>query len=157
MATFDYCTEAEVRLTLGGASEQEVPSAQLAPAIVKGTADIRTVLPSDLVDSIDDLTISAIPIIINSICEDLSAYYVMRGIYRQNDALLAEWMDNYKAAYKKLEDIRDHKITIDEITSQEQVLSSTNDYVPTFDVDDPTKWTQDQNRLDDIATDRADV
>lgn len=38
--------------------------------------------------------------------------------------------------------------------SSMQILASTDDYHSTFNEDDPTKWSQDSNKLDDIADER---
>lgn len=165
MPAFDYCTMADVRLALGGISTTQAPDANVTQGITKAMADIKTVLPHDLVDAIDALGAGAIPPIMKSICEDLAGYYVMRGLYRDNEPLLSEWTDKYEKinqeetstkAKGKLQQIRDHEITIDEIETQQQVLSSTNDYLPTFDVDDPINWKQDTDRLKDIADERAE-
>lgn len=162
---YDYCTKADVRLVVGAMSETQAPDDNVQQGITKAMADIKTVLPHGLVDAIDALGAGAIPPVIKSICEDLAAYYLMRGLYRDNEPLLSEWTDKYEKinqeaagdrAKGKLQQIRDHDITIDEIASQEQVLSSTNEYLPTFDVDDPVNWKQDPDRLKDIADERAE-
>ena len=91
------------------------------------------------------------PAIIQSLSEDIAAYYVMRGLYSGKMPSTNEWIDRYKEAKDILKQIAEGKKQIEGITVDVgAVQSSTKDYKRTFNESDETNWEIDSGKLEDL-------
>ena len=146
-----FCEDTDV-LTNLNMSTTDVPSALLAKAIIKADAEIRAAFSSDLLAALDAL--GTVPAIIKSLSEDISSYYVMRGLYSGNTPSINAWIEKYKEAKDTLEKIAEGTLQIEGIILKVgTVQSSTKDYKRTFDERDETSWETDPDKLEDLADD----
>ena len=101
---------------------------------------------------------TAIPPVLRTLSEDITCYYFIRSTYVQDGERKNQYADSYKEAVKQLEQIRDGKTPLaltsgallSHITTG-KIISSTQDYAPTFDEGSPENWTGDSEKDDDIA------
>ncbi len=106
---------------------------------------------------------TTVPPIITSLCEQLSMGYLYRQLSRggkeslnRGDTLIKGVMDNLNAlADNKFSIVNTTGSVISSRTDRKTVLSSTNDYYPTFAEDDPLNWKVDSDKLSDIENDRG--
>ena len=146
-----FCEDTDV-LTNLNMSATDVPSALLAKAIVKADAEIRAAFSSDLLAALDALETT--PAIIKSLSEDISSYFVMRGLYSGNTPSINAWIEKYKEAKEILKDIASGTKQIEGITVDVGAIqSSTKDYKRTFDERDETNWETDPDKLEDLDND----
>jgi len=147
----NFCEVSDV-LTNLNMSETNVPEALLAKAIIKGEAEVRAAFSSDLLAALD--ASETTPAIIKSLAEDISSYYVMRGLYAGNTPSINAWIDRYKDAKEMLKEIAAGTKKIEEVDVEiGGVKSSTKDYKRTFSEQDETNWEIDSYKLRDLAND----
>jgi len=99
-----------------------------------------------------------VPPLINQLTKELASYYILRTIYTRDNVEKSEWVQEYKTNVdKQLQDLVTRKINLIDANgdlvgeSEASVESNTEDYTPTFDVDEPENWKQDEDKLDDIS------
>ena len=105
-------------------------------------------------------TSTSIPTSLTSITEQLAMGYYFKNSSRgskesisRGEALIREAKDLIKEIANFGADLLDNSYAVI-ASSQAQVTSSTSDYTATMDEDDPLDWQPDQDKLDDIETDR---
>jgi phage gp36-like protein len=132
-------------------------------------ADARITEKINRADSLINSYIGAIysvPVTENGMVElmslEMTCYFVLRSLYSSDNQNLMQWQDKYKQHEARLKEIRDGKIQLfndttgaELGTNGQRLETSTESYRTTFDVDDETDWTQDSNRLEDIANSRS--
>ena len=108
------------------------------------------------------LPFSTVPPLVRSLTEDISCYYTVRAAYVHDGELQNKFKDDFKDAFVTLKSIRDGETklaltdgSILPSRADDRYRCSTEDYAPTFNHDDAKKWKTDQDRLDDIRTERA--
>ena len=146
-----FCVTTDILTNISMATT-DVPTALLAKAIIKADAEIRAAFSTDLLAALDALEVT--PAIVKSLSEDISSYYVMRGLYAGNTPSINAWIDRYKDAKEMLKDIAAGTRKIEEVDVEiGGVKSSTKDYKRTFDERDETNWAIDSDKLEDLAND----
>jgi len=146
-----FCVTTDILTNISMATT-DVPTALLAKAIIKADAEIRAAFSTDLLAALDALEVT--PAIVKSLSEDISSYYVMRGLYAGNTPSINAWIDRYKDAKEMLKEIAAGTKKIEEVDVEiGGVQSSTSGYKRTFDERDETDWGIDSNKLEDLAND----
>jgi len=146
-----FCVTTDILTNISMATT-DVPTALLAKAIIKADAEIRAAFSTDLLAALDALEVT--PAIVKSLSEDISSYYVMRGLYAGNTPSINAWIDRYKDAKEMLKEIAAGTKKIEEVDVEiGGVKSSTKDYKRTFDERDETNWAIDSDKLEDLAND----
>lgn len=107
-------------------------------------------------------TSTSIPPVATTWCEWLSMGYMYENLsrgggkaFQRADRFIEKAMDNMKDVVNYEANVVDSSgEPINDKSDAFQVLSNTDDYHETFNEDDPLHWSQDPDKLDDIATDR---
>lgn len=107
------------------------------------------------------LPFTTVPPLIRKLTEDIASYYTLRGSYVKDGQLRQEYLDDFLEAKETLQKIHDGTLKlaltngslVDALTST-RFLSSSDNYAPTFEMDEPTDWEVDTTRLDDVEADR---
>lgn len=110
-------------------------------------------------------TVTGGPVILKMIAEDITTYFTIRSSYNGDNQSYNEWVDKYNLAIEQLELIKDGDIALtdsngtpfSERTTERinLVESTTEDYAPFFEEDDPLDWVVDSDKLDSINDDRG--
>lgn len=141
-----FCETTDV-LTNLNMSATEVPTALLAKAIIKASAEIRSAFSSDLLAALDALATA--PAIIKSLAEDIASYYVMRGLYAGNTPSINAWIEKYKESKETLKEIAAGTLQIEGIgVDIGAIQSTTKDFKRTFSEEDETNWEVDSTKFD---------
>lgn len=165
-----YCSIADVRVMINanagtaGADESVLSDAQVTTHIERSESIINAFVGSKYTTP---FTAGSIPPIIKSACIDISTYYCLYVLYSRDSQNVNEWIEEFfnKWIDKEnkngiLDQIKDGKLPIDLEDGSEapvatpEVKSNTQTYHTTFDADDPINWTQDEDKLEDIANGR---
>jgi len=108
-------------------------------------------------------TSTAVPPLLTSLCETLSEGYMYQRMSRggkesvnRAKTLIDQAVDNLKLiAEYKLDLVNTAgSVVTDMSQTAYRVLSNTTDYSNTFNEDDPLNWEVDQDKLDDIESER---
>ena len=106
-------------------------------------------------------TAASTPPGIIQISDALVAMWSMRSLYTRDGLNINDWVaDLGEQALKDLEKIANGEISLADNSSKRvsintQVESSTEDYMPIFNLDESENWEIDSDQLDDIADDRT--
>lgn len=107
------------------------------------------------------LPFTTVPPVVRTLSEDIACYFAVRSAYTQDGQNLNQYYPEYKEALKSLESIRsgDIKLSLTDgslipTLSTNRFLSSTKEYAPIINLDDPENWRVDPNQLEDIADGR---
>lgn len=104
-------------------------------------------------------TSTSTPPLIQTLSQDLSAYYTYRSKFTGDGANKFEYLDTLmQIALETLNQIQESKMdvvgvagaVVSEISSSSKIYSSTENYTPAFDVDDEFNWKIDPNRINAI-------
>jgi phage gp36-like protein len=166
-----YCTVADVRNiinpngTVEGVDSDSLSDAKVETHIERAESLINSYLGSKYTTPF--LT-GNIPPLVKTVCIDIAAYYCLYVIYSRDSQNINDWvLDYYNRHIDKdnqqgtLNLLRNGDLVLLDINgnelprTSEPIESNNEDYHPTFDVDAPENWTQDTNKLDDIANERA--
>lgn len=109
------------------------------------------------------LTSTTIPPAVTNICKWLAIGYLYEANSRGSKEAYQRADRYIKKATKNLEDLRDYKAELVDISGDIvedksdnlQILSSSSDYAPTFNEDDELNWGVDSTKLDDISSERS--
>lgn len=158
-----YCTTTSVETLWGGTTFAGLTS--LADEFVteaEGEANKYLSQRYDL-SSAPFQTSTTIPPALTNICKWYAIGYLYEATARgSKDAFVRA--DRYiKKANRNLMDIVNYKASLvdvdgDEVadnSTQLQIISSTEDYSPTFNEDDPLNWSPDSTKLSDIESERS--
>lgn len=112
--------------------------------------------------SLYSLPISPVPPILRTIAEDIACYFAVRSAYTQDGQNVNQYYPEYKKAMETLELLKDGEIKLSytdgstvAVSSTNRFLSSSENYTPIFNVDDPENWKVDPDQTDDIANARS--
>ena len=103
------------------------------------------------------------PPVIKTISVDISGYYVMRSLYRDESQNKSEWTKElYDNAIDLLDQIAEGDVKLVDVDGNEieftgnadDTESNTMDYTPTFDEANTINQTVSPSKLDDIADDK---
>lgn len=109
-------------------------------------------------------TSTSTPPVIKQLAQEVCGYYVYRSLFMKDNINKNDWVETlWEEAKKTLEAIRDGKqdvvsstgSVIAELNASSKVDSNFETYSPIFNMDDPTSQSVDQDRLDDISSDRG--
>ena len=152
-----YGGSGDTRAVSGNPSEAEVSATMLALARQKATALVNSYLEQQFPDIVPWTASGDVPNLINSITDDIASYYIRRD----NHVAVMPMSDEVKAEYWEkpislLEQIRDRKLQLPELTSQltDEIRANRSAYPTVFDMDDIKKQGVDSDLIDGIAADR---
>ena len=107
---------------------------------------------------------SSVPPLLKTISEDITSFYTYRSLFSSDNQNLSEWTDKFEEAMKMLKELHDGDMDlvdennniIDEITTSaiDRIESTTQDYQPFFDEDEPVDWKTDDDKLTNIKDNR---
>lgn len=108
-------------------------------------------------------TSTSIPPVVTKICKWLAIGYLYEANSRGSKESFARADRYIKRAEKNLMDIRDYKAelvdtggaAVTDDSENLQIVSSTEDYAPTFNEDNPTNWAVDPTKISDISSERS--
>ena len=109
-------------------------------------------------------TSTSTPPLIKQLSQDVCAYYTYRSLFMKDNINKNDWVESlWEEAKKVLEAIRDGEqdvvssggSVLVEIHADSKVDSNFEGYTPIFNMDVETSQAVDQDRLDDIASDRG--
>lgn len=110
------------------------------------------------------LPLATTPPILQSLATDLTIYYLItrRNLWTAEQVKQSTWPDRYKSIMEMLEQIASGQLPLvdgsgdllEQNTSNAPIISTTSGYIPTFNEDQPSEWSQDSNKMDDIEGDR---
>jgi phage gp36-like protein len=164
-----YCSITDIRNMLNPMTKGMGPDV-LSDDLVENNIKKAEGLINSYIGSIYTLpfTTGNVPSIIKTICADLACYYCLLILFSRDSQNENEWIETF---YTKHIDIINKNGTLDKIKDgcltiigedgteapkpRESIKSDTEDYHPTFDVDNPLNWNQDKDRLDDISNRRS--
>lgn len=104
------------------------------------------------------------PPLIKTLAEDISGCYLFRSKFTKDSHNTSEWSDDlFNKAMRTLDLIKKGEIdvinanggVIEERIAASKISSNTKNYQPFFDVDEPTSWRVDPNRLNDVLSARG--
>jgi len=106
---------------------------------------------------------TTVPPMVQTLTEWLSLGYLYENTARGSENTYQRADRYIKKAMDNLMDIADHKAdlvsssgeVIAEAALGLQILSTSTDYHSTFNEDDPLNWSVDQDKVDDIVTERS--
>lgn len=108
-------------------------------------------------------TSTSTPPLIQTLSQDLAAYYTYRSKFTGDNANKFEYLDTLmQIALETLNQIQEGKMdvvgtggaVVSEVSSSSKIYSSTESYTPAFDVDDEFDWKFDTDRIDAIRSAR---
>lgn len=144
----------------GGTTTSDTEAvATFSTHIDRAEGDINAVLAEKY-----SLPFTAVPPSVRSWSQDLACFYFLRAAVAQDGRVGDSSSGQFKAAYERLLAAQASgfkgvlAMTDGSLYSRKtstRFLSSTKDYAPTFDQDDPKNWEVDPDRLDDISGERA--
>jgi phage gp36-like protein len=148
-----YCTIDDVRLNLDQFEENVISDADVTSFIAKAEAYINSILAN-----VYTLPFVVTIPLLKDVSTDLACYYVLRRNYTRDNMSTSDWvMQFWEDFNKKMEDIKDGKISLVDdsgnvIAYGSKLIQHNNEnYTPTCDLGDAEDWVIDPDRLDDIA------
>jgi len=158
-----YCTATQVRDVLAGVTTSEMSDVAVENKIAYSESIINAYVAWRY-----NVPFTTIPPLVETICIDISAYYVIRTLFTRDNINRNDYIDDFllkhldtKNKTGTLYDIYngDTSLTLADgssaAASTDIFDSNTSDYIPTFDVDDVLNWKVDTNRLEDIEDERS--
>lgn len=105
-------------------------------------------------------TSGSVPPMLKTLSEDIASYFTYRSLYSSDNQNFNEWTDKFKMAVEMLDQIRESELDLvnstgaiipDRTTATiDKIISTTEDYQPFFDIDEPTDWKNDEDREDEV-------
>ncbi|MCW8830736.1 MAG: DUF1320 domain-containing protein [Gammaproteobacteria bacterium] len=159
-----YCTATQVRDVLSGVNTSVMTDEAIENKIAYAESIINAYVAWRY-----NVPFSTTPALIETICIDITAYYVMRTLFTRDNVNTNEYIYefllkhlNTKEKTGTLYDLQNGDISLtlpdgsSPPASTEVFDSNITNYVPTFDVDGVLDWEVSSERLEDIANDRSD-
>jgi len=149
-----YTTVARIRKVLPKLTSTVMVDADVASEIEKAEAIINSKIGNKYTVP---FVSGSVPPVIQGFAEDITAYLIMRTMYTQDSQNKTAWIDDFKTAISNLNAIRDGKqVVLDSsgnelARAEEEVHSNNMNYNPTFDVDNPEEWEQNEDKIDEIS------
>lgn len=107
---------------------------------------------------------SSVPPMLKTISEDLTSFYSYRSFFSSDNQNFNEWTDKFKSSMELLDDLRSGDLDLvddsgniigeKETADVDKIESTTQDYQPFFDEDEPISWAVDDDKLDNIKDNR---
>lgn len=104
------------------------------------------------------LPFTTVPPLVRMLAEDIASFYALRGVIAQDGQVDNEQIKRFEPAIELLDSIAagDTKLALTDgsllsTRTTARMMSTTEDYAPTFNLDDPEDWELDDDRLDDIG------
>lgn len=158
MAELVYGNSGDCRLELGNPSEAEVSASLLDLSRRNATRLVNSFVEKAYPSQIPFTASDDIPLLLNTITNDLSVYYVKRSLYPGpnplSDTIKEEYYDKNIEVLKQ---IRDGELEISELAGkQASILANRSAYHPIHDVDNIENHNIDVDLLSDIDDARND-
>ncbi len=110
------------------------------------------------------LLYSTVPPMVITLAETLAVGYMYENMSRGGKEANARADRYIKRAMENITDLLEGSaqlvtsagVLVDEISGDWRTLSSTDNYSPTFNEDDPDSWAVSSNKLDDISSEREE-
>lgn len=157
-----YCESDSLQELLIGTKWDSATSALASKTVKFATSKMNSFLSRRYdVDTLED-KVPPVPLL-ETICQWLATSYVYQFGSRGGKETLSRAKELREMAMECLVDIRDYKLDLTDASGSVitdlsntayQVLSNTSDYSTTFNEDDPLKWKVDDDKLDDIESER---
>lgn len=160
MATY-YATTSSLQTLMIGTTFDTITTALASKCITMAENEINKALTTRYDVSDFYGTNGVVPPMVTSWCEQLAVGYMYRFMSRGSDSIFKGAADNLvKPVLEELKALTENKISLvdtsgSQITGSIGVLCNTDDYVPTFNEDDPLDWSVDSDKLDDIEDERS--
>lgn len=152
-----YCSASDIRELLPKITTAVMSDTVVGHFITKADAFIDSKIAARYA-----LPLTATPEIIKSLSADIASYYIMRREFTQDSQNKSQWTDEYSKALTVLDAIAAGKTQLLYPTTNVAIpvrtgalASTTGDYTPTFNVDDPECQSVDPTRLDAISEERG--
>lgn len=158
-----YCTTTSLETLMIGTSFDTATTLLATKLITHAENEINKYL-SKRYNVGDFSTYALTPPLVTSLCETLAEGYMYQRMSRggkesisRGKELIAQAIDNLKLISDYKEDLLDSSGAVIDDMSQTayRVLCNTSEYTNTFNEDDPLDWRIDQNKLDDIDSERG--
>lgn len=158
-----FCSTTSLETLMPGTTFDTATTSLASKCITQAENKIREIM-SERYDTSADAwqTSTSTPPVVTTWCEWLSMGYLYENLsrggkdaYQRADRYIKKAMDNMTSVIEYKSNVVDSSgdLLADD-TSSFQVLSNTKDYHDTFAEDNPLFWTQDEDKLDDIADER---
>lgn len=145
----------------GYRDEKQLRGALITRSLQRATRVINGYLEPVYPDRIPFATVASVPLLINSIANDLAVCYVMRSKYSGAPPMSDDMKKMYcEDTIAMLEKLAKREMELPEVNAVEDypdTYDSTEDYVPVFEMDNVEKQFVDENRLEDVEDDREDA
>ena len=156
MSELLYGQSGDCRLELGNPAEAEVSAPLLDLSRRKATRLVNSYVKKAYPDQIPFTDSADIPLLLNTITDDLSVYFIKRSLHPGpnplSDTIKEEYYENN---IKTLEQIRDGTLEIPELAGKQiNILANKSQYQPTFNDDSELDWQIDSDKLRDISDER---
>lgn len=157
-----YCTSTSLQTLMIGTTFDSITTALASKMITHAENEINKYL-SKRYDLTSFSTSTSIPPLVTSLAETLSEGYMYQRMSRGGKDSMARGKELIDQAINNLKLIADYKLDLvgssgspidDMPNTAYRVLCNTKDYSTTFNEDDELEWAVDQDKLDDIESDR---
>lgn len=158
-----YATTSSLNTLMIGTTFDSLTTSLAAKCITHAENEINKYI-SKRYDITSFQTVTSVPPLITSLCENLSTGYMYQKMGRGGKEAMERGEMFIKPALENLKDIRDYKMDLvntagsvitDFSNTAYRVLSNTDSYAPTFNEDDSLNWVVDPDKLDDIDSERS--
>ena len=158
-----YATTTSLAINMIGVTFDTATTALASKKITDAENEINKYL-SKRYDITSFQTTTSVPPLVTTLCEKLAEGYIWRSNSRGGKESLARGKELIKEALDNLVLISTYKLDLvntagaaiaDMSNTAYRVLSSTTNYVNTFNEDDELNWRVDPNKLEDIDSQRS--
>uniref|UniRef100_A0A6M3LDP5 Uncharacterized protein n=1 Tax=viral metagenome TaxID=1070528 RepID=A0A6M3LDP5_9ZZZZ len=157
MSEYLYGSSGDVRELLGNPVEQEVTATLIDLAREKATRLVNSYVEVSYPSQVPFAS-GNVPLLLDSLTDDLSVYYVKRALHTGVAPISDEVKEEYwEKPIGILEKISKSEIQISELQDKDGdiVSSSRSKYTPIFDVDDTVNHILDSDLENDIGNSRT--
>lgn len=158
-----YATTTSLQTLMIGTSFDTATTSLATKLITHAENEINKYLSKRYdVSSFND-TSTSVPPIVTSLCETLSEGYMHQRMSRGGKESMARGKELINQCLENLKSIAEYKLDLmdssgdrinDISTGAFLIKSTTENYSNTFNEDDPVNWEVDQDKLDDIDSER---
>lgn len=159
-----YCTSTSIQILMIGTEFDSATTSLCNKMITHAEGEIEKKLSKRYdVDTFNN-TSTSVPPILTSICETLVTGYMYKFMNRSPskdqvafyESFISQAMDNLTLYADYKADLVDSSgaVIADMSNTSYRVKSTTSDYTPTFAEDNELNWAVDQDKLDDIDSER---
>ena len=148
-----YGSSGDIRNDLGNPTETEISASLIDLARKKATSIVDAMLEVVYPSKVPWTVAGDVPMLINSVTDDLAIYYIRRSKHPGPLPLTKEVKQEYwEQPIDLLKRIQKREIDLPELTSSldSQIEANRVDYTPIFDLDEIESAVIDPDLLDDI-------